>query len=379
MSCFASAGFFCPSTTSLPLTCEKGFYCPTNGLSAATACPAGSFCNATGLSAAFACPAGSYSVFTNATSSATCLRCPVSADDCPRNGLPTCGSSTDCTPSVLLRGGIAIDTSQWRSTSWPTVGANGEYGFNRNLQQFLDAKARTFLCEIQGFSITAVFKFTGAVGLYESLFNGGYGYGLNLARSNSNNFLTLYTTSAKGTELVFDSKFPSATILQDIVYVATVIYSPHDSSTSLYVNGSLISTINSLPLLHNRFLDNVYIGKSFYTWDSYFNGFVFYLGAYDRTLSTTDIFRQHKCASTCALCPVKFYCPQNETSISYTCMAGYFCVVDNSTVAAPIICPVGAYCDRPGLILPLSCPSGSFSNSTGATSCICKCQKTNWK
>jgi hypothetical protein len=294
-----------------------------------------------------ACPNGTYSTFTGATFSSTCLACPAGAASCPFNALPSCGSSPDCAPSVLLRGGAALNTSYWKNTAnLPTLGSDGAFSFDRASSQFLDGGARTFHMDTAGFTLTATFQFTGTAGNYERLIDFSSGATLdNIGVMRDGTNAAIFTYLKVGSSNAVNMAIPeTAATAQGAKNCVTLTISS-SSIFAYYVNGNLISNWNGSGAT-TRTLTKTLIGR---TWDGAhsFNGVIYHLAAYDRSLSASDILLQHQCAASCTACPIGYFCPVSS-AVWFTCMSGQHCPSVGVTAVA--------------------CPNGTYSNFTSASS-----------
>jgi hypothetical protein len=228
------------------------------------ACPAGFYLNVSAVrKSAFpclACPSGTWSVSVGAASSSTCLLCPVDGPSCPFNALPSCGSSPDCAPSVLLRGGAALNTSYWKNTAnLPTLGSDGSFAFNRTSSQYLDKGQMTFSPGTYGFTATAKFQFTGTAGSWEALFDCGSGApNNNLVFSRAETTATLTFYPCQGTSCT-NHQWTLLSFIQNTVYIVTMVYDPSSASVAFYVGGALSQTVTGVPNLSTRTVSNCYI------------------------------------------------------------------------------------------------------------------------
>ncbi len=72
---------------------------------------------------------------------------------------------------------------------------------------------------------------------------------------------------------------------------------------------------------------------------------------------------------TMQICPLGFFCGQNNLPMPAVCPAGAFC--GEFGLSAPSPCVLGSYQPFPGQIFSsacLSCPTGSFCNTSGLSS-----------
>jgi hypothetical protein len=276
---------------------------------------------------------------------------------------------------VLLRGGAALDTSYWKNTAnLPTLGSDGSFAFDRASSQYLDKGQMTFSPGTNGFTATVKFKFTGTAGNTERLFDCGSGApNNNLVFSRAETTATLTFYPCQGTSCT-NHQWTLLSFIQNTVYIVTMVYDPSSASVAFYVGGALSQTVTGVPNLSTRTVSNCYIGKSWWSTDAFLSANIYYMGAYDRSLSNSDILLQHECAANCTTCPAGYFCPVSS-AIWFTCMSGQHCPSVGVTAVA---CPSGTYSKFPGAVASATCqpcPAGSYSNSSGNSMCTCKRMK----
>jgi hypothetical protein len=154
--------------------------------------------------------------------------------------------------------------------------------------QYLAFGSQTFNMS-RGFSAVCQFAWTNGIGVWERIFDFGNG------ASNNNILLTRTGTS---TNLLFSYRIGSTEYsvtavgsipAQNTLYTVVAIYDPSKPLLSLYVNGTLTSSIPAVVAHDTRTLTQTYIGRSNWGSDAYSNVNVNYLSVYNRILTADEI------------------------------------------------------------------------------------------
>jgi len=154
--------------------------------------------------------------------------------------------------------------------------------------QYLAFGSQTFNMS-SGFSAVCQFAWTNGIGGWERIFDFGNGAG-------NNNILL--TRVNNGTNLLFSYRIGSteysvtavgSIAAQNTLYTVVAVYDPSKPLLSLYVNGTLTSSIPAVVALDTRTLTQTYIGRSNWTSDAYSNVNVNYMSIYNRVLTPDEI------------------------------------------------------------------------------------------
>jgi hypothetical protein len=154
--------------------------------------------------------------------------------------------------------------------------------------QYLAFGSQTFNMA-RGFSAVCQFAWTNGIGVWERIFDFGIG-------TNNNNILL--TRTGTSTNLLFSYRIGSTEYsvtavgsipAQNTLYTVVAIYDPSKPLLSLYVNGTLTSSIPAVVGLDTRTLTQTYVGRSNWGSDAYSNVNVNYLSVYNRVLTSDEI------------------------------------------------------------------------------------------
>jgi hypothetical protein len=142
-----------------------------------------------------------------------------------------------------------------------------------------------------GFSAVCQFAWTNGIGVWERIFDFGIG------TANNNILLTRTGTSTK---LLFSYSIGAtqyavtatgAISAQNTLYTVVAIYDPSKPLLSLYVNGTLTTSIPAVVARDTRTLTQTYVGRSNWSSDAYSNVNINYLSIYNRVLTPDEITR----------------------------------------------------------------------------------------
>ena len=141
----------------------------------------------------------------------------------------------------------------------------------------------------KGFSVACQFAWTNGIGSYERIFDFGNG-------APSNNILI--QRQSTGTNLMFVYYIGSteyavtavgAIPAQNTLYTVVAIYDPSKPLLSLYVNGTLTTSVPAAVARDTRTLTNTYIGRSNWASDAYSNVNINYLSMYNSVLVSAQV------------------------------------------------------------------------------------------
>jgi hypothetical protein len=154
--------------------------------------------------------------------------------------------------------------------------------------QYLAFGSQTFNMS-SGFSAVCQFAWTNGIGVWERILDFGIG-------TNNNNILL--TRTGTSTNLLFSYRIGGTEYYvtafgsipaQNTLYTVVAIYDPSKPLLSLYVNGTLTSSIPAVVALDTRTLTQTYVGRSNWGSDAYSNVNINYLSIYNRVLTPDEI------------------------------------------------------------------------------------------
>ena len=154
--------------------------------------------------------------------------------------------------------------------------------------QYLAFSSQTFNMS-SGFSAVCQFAWTNGIGVWERILDFGIG-------TNNNNILL--TRTGTSTNLLFSYRIGGTEYYvtafgsipaQNTLYTVVAIYDPSKPLLSLYVNGTLTSSIPAVVALDTRTLTQTYVGRSNWGSDAYSNVNINYLSIYNRVLTPDEI------------------------------------------------------------------------------------------
>jgi hypothetical protein len=156
--------------------------------------------------------------------------------------------------------------------------------------QYLAFGSQTFNMA-RGFSAVCQFAWTNGIGVWERIFDFGNGAGNNnilLTRTGtSTNLLFSYRIGSTEYSVTATGSIPA----QNTLYMVIAIYDPSKPLLSLYVNGTLTSSIPAVVARDTQTLTQTYVGRSNWGSDAYSNVNVNYLSVYNRVLTSDEINR----------------------------------------------------------------------------------------
>jgi hypothetical protein len=176
------------------------------------------------------------------------------------------------------------------ATNRPTFNTTNNYiSFNSASSQYLDAGAKTFNTQTNGFSATAVFMQTGTPGGADRIFDFGSGAPSNNIIMYRGLFTTFNGTTRNG--LVSQPVY-----VQNKLQFITVTMTAAGAIT-IYENGVSTATASVSAMTGPRTFANTYIGRSLFAGDAYANMNLYYFAAYDGTLSSAQVLTQYQTLS----------------------------------------------------------------------------------
>jgi alpha-tubulin suppressor-like RCC1 family protein len=229
--------------------------------------------------------------------------------------------STDTVPGIVqLKSSIYLD--RWASKvvtpstpssyfAAPTVGSAAfpvfnvanSITFNRASSQYLDLGPMTINPNTTGFTLMARVRFDGTAGNFDRIFDCSGG-----VTNNGTNLIVLSRSGTTGA-VWFEMRgandansngytvvSPNTAIVQGTPLTVAARYDPFTSggTMTLWINGQLVgTTTNTSSKGALRSLSNIYIGRSTFTVDAYFNGIVYYAGIFNSVLTASDILEKH--------------------------------------------------------------------------------------
>jgi hypothetical protein len=156
--------------------------------------------------------------------------------------------------------------------------------------QYLAFGSQTFNMS-RGFSAVCQFAWTNGIGVWERILDFGNGAGNNnilLTRvNNGTNLYFGYLIGSTDYSVTAVGSIPA----QNTLYTVVAIYDPSKPLLSLYVNGTLTSSIPAVVARDTRTLTQTYVGRSNWGSDAYSNVNVNYLSVYNRVLTSDEINR----------------------------------------------------------------------------------------
>jgi len=332
-------GAYCPENSNNPTPCPSGTYNSLSGKASSIGvclpCPRGSYCkpdkSTTGTSTldctAFPtpCKKGSYSSTMSATSSSTCILCPVGTQ-CPSKGMP---SATPCPAGTFSN----------------VIGLSGEC---------IPGNAGTYSNTI-GATDQSSFK-PCPIGYYCPK---GAGYKVSCPKG----------SYCPNTSLTAAIKCPAGTYGNSLNSISPTCDGPCDAG-SYCPAGSLVSNPGPCPVGNycpTGTASPIPCPAGYYCPVGSPSPSPCLPGTYSSTVGNERI-------GNCLGCPPGSYCA-SATSNPSACPIGYFCAGNNSepgnTMGKPATpCPGGYYCDMRGMAAPTACPGGTYNNTVGATSMV---------
>lgn len=203
-------------------------------------------------------------------------------------------------------GNLTAQVAAWTGTTFaqatfanaPIVSGSGGYAdgptvtFTRAASQHVAGGSKTFnITTGGGLTVVTTFRFTGAVGTWERIFDFGNGpdaYNVYLSRYIATNrvVLSMYTQATGTTR--WDTFIDN--INQDAWYTIAFKYNRTAATMQTYMDNQLIATQTGVFAQADRTLSNTYIGRSNYAGNDYLNGNIKTLLVYDRALTDTEMY-----------------------------------------------------------------------------------------
>lgn len=191
--------------------------------------------------------------------------------------------------------GFAQATGSNQPTFYNRGGFRNDMGyvaFNRSNSQHLNGGSKTFnIAANGGFTAVALVQFTsdGSAGSYERIFDFGNGSpsdNIILNRSGTSSSITfVFYNGSTG----YGITSATSTIVQNEWAVYTARYQYSTNYYEILKNGVVLVSGTTGAAIPNKTLSNTYVGRSNWSGDAYFSGYIGGLYVYDRFLSNTEL------------------------------------------------------------------------------------------